>query len=179
MAAKHQVKANANDPESSDDGTFHSALSGLSATPREEATRANANENERPPPRSPAVWPSPQPVPLQANRKNESPGQHRVRDLVSPLITMPKLMTMASASASWTTVPSRSRSRSRSASRSDDVQLVLSCAFEHFQFPPQLQNPVHASRRYRVVQKLGHGSYGNVFLAWDERRMYVTRILNA
>lgn len=42
-----------------------------------------------------------------------------------------------------------------------------------YEFPAKLQDPVLAARRYRVVKKLGKGSYGKVFLVWDERRQYV------
>ena len=41
-----------------------------------------------------------------------------------------------------------------------------------FSFAPELQDPILSARRYRIVKELGKGSYGKVFLAWDERRQY-------
>ena len=43
-----------------------------------------------------------------------------------------------------------------------------------FLFTPKLQNPLLSARRYRIVKELGKGSYGKVFLAWDERRQYAS-----
>lgn len=49
-----------------------------------------------------------------------------------------------------------------------------SISIAEFSFPPDLQDPILSARRYRIVKELGTGSYGIVFLAWDERRQYAS-----
>jgi len=41
-------------------------------------------------------------------------------------------------------------------------------------FGAALQDPILSARRYRVLKKLGAGSFGTVLLAWCERRKYIT-----
>ena len=48
---------------------------------------------------------------------------------------------------------------------------VKSSLLTKYSFPLELQDPILSARRYRIVEELGKGCYGKVFLAWDERRL--------
>ena len=75
------------------------------------------------------------------------------------------------------TQPSTTGSFSDAGRRVSEVIVANSSAEEsgqltEYSFPPDLQDPILSTRRYRIVNQLGEGSHGKVFLSWDERRQY-------